>query len=192
MTIQEAFEIISKADPSAALHHDHICADPVAHDSSHCYLDETNQYTDEDAAKDSPETLTQRLASTSDGPEASGVRANEAARLKTLDGCDILPAAHSLGRVVGRTVVNYGDLPVKCSAPGYVQGFMHSFTVSQDQSDDTYTRSARIVLGSIDDAERFARNLLELVAKARSLSVSERERENGASLPTSDEGSANT
>lgn len=62
MTLREAFLIVSASDPVAVLHVDHICGEIIAHDSAHCALDEEEQYTAEDAAKDSREALTARIA----------------------------------------------------------------------------------------------------------------------------------
>jgi hypothetical protein len=62
MTLREAYLIISISDPAAVLHVDHICGEIIAHDSAHCALDENDQYTAEDAAKDSRAALTERIA----------------------------------------------------------------------------------------------------------------------------------
>ncbi len=62
MTLSEAYPIISASDPAAMLHVDHVCSEVIAHDSAHCALDESKQYTEEDAAKDTSEALTARVA----------------------------------------------------------------------------------------------------------------------------------
>ena len=62
MTLREAYGIISEEDGLAVLHVDHICGEPQAHDSFHCSLSGSEQYTDEDAAQDRPDALRARIA----------------------------------------------------------------------------------------------------------------------------------
>ena len=62
MTLREAFLIISVSDPAAVLHVDHVCGEIIAHDGAHCALAASEQYTAEDAAKDSREALAARIA----------------------------------------------------------------------------------------------------------------------------------
>jgi hypothetical protein len=62
MTLSEAYVIISASDPAAVLHVDHVCGEVIAHDSAHCALAESEQYTVEDAAKDTRKALAARIA----------------------------------------------------------------------------------------------------------------------------------
>ncbi len=68
MKLNEAYEIISRHKPAAILHVDHICADPVAHDATHCTAPESERYTELEAAVDTLEALRTRMAGTG-GPQ---------------------------------------------------------------------------------------------------------------------------
>ena len=61
MELQDSYHLIAESDTDAVLHIDHICGEPIAHDSAHCSLPESEQYTVEDAAADHAAALRQRI-----------------------------------------------------------------------------------------------------------------------------------
>ena len=62
MNLTDAYLIIRESDPDAVLHIDHVCSEPIAHDSAHCALPASEQYTTEDVAADSEDSLRKRAS----------------------------------------------------------------------------------------------------------------------------------